>query len=145
MEIEFGRSERSTLGIEWELALVDHASGELTGAAPDILTALAPADGEEHPHITAELLTNTVEIISGVHERVSDGVADLTRTIETVRAIAEPMGVDLMCAGTHPFSQWFQQEVTDKERYATLIDRTQWWGRQLMIWGDARARRHRGP
>ena len=25
--------------------------------------------------------------------------------------------------------------VTDKERYAKLIDRTQWWGRQMVIYG----------
>ncbi len=135
LEIEFGQSRRSTLGIEWELALVDHSSGELAPAAPEILKAVELPDGDENPHITAELLTNTVEVISGVHQRVSDGLDDLSRSIDAVRAVAEPMGVDLMCAGTHPFSQWFQQEVTDKERYATLIDRTQWWGRQLMIWG----------
>jgi carboxylate-amine ligase len=40
-----------------------------------------------------------------------------------------------MCAGTHPFAQWSQQRITNKERYATLIDRTQWWGRQMLIWG----------
>jgi carboxylate-amine ligase len=41
-----------------------------------------------------------------------------------------------MCAGTHPFSPWHKQTITpDHERYATLIDRTQWWGRQMMIWG----------
>lgn len=135
MQIEFAESRRGTLGIEWELALVDHASGELTGAGPEILTAVQSPDGDANPHITAELLTNTVEVISGIHQRVSDGLDDLSRSIDAVRAVAEPMGVDLMCAGTHPFSQWFQQEVTDKERYATLIDRTQWWGRQLMIWG----------
>jgi len=135
VEIEFGRSERGTLGIEWELALVDHASGELTGAAPNILAAVKTGDGAENPHITGEFLTNTVEIVSGVHERVAEGVEHLQRSIEAVRAVAEPMGVDLMCSGTHPFSQWFQQEVTDNERYAVLVDRTQWWGRQLMIWG----------
>lgn len=135
MQIEFAESRRGTLGIEWELALVDHASGELTGAGPEILKAVQLPDGDDNPHITAELLTNTVEVISGVHQRVSDGLDDLARSIDAVRAVAEPMGVDLMCAGTHPFSQWFQQEVTDNQRYATLIDRTQWWGRQLMIWG----------
>lgn len=135
VQIDFAKSERSTLGIEWELALVDHASGELTPAAPDILETIKSADGEENAHVTAELLTNTVEVVSGVHHRVSDGVADLSRTIESVRAVADPMGVDIMCAGTHPFSQWFTQQVTDKQRYATLIDRTQWWGRQMMIWG----------
>ena len=135
MHIEFAESDRSTLGIEWELALVDHASGELAPAAPDILKAVGIPDEDKIPHITAELLTNTVEVITGVHRTVAEGLADLTRTIETVRAVSDTMGVDLMCAGTHPFSQWFSQQVTNKERYATLIDRTQWWGRQMMIWG----------
>ena len=40
-----------------------------------------------------------------------------------------------MCAGTHPFAQWFDQKVTPNERYDRLLDRTQWWGRQMMIWG----------
>ncbi|MET3770063.1 carboxylate-amine ligase [Marisediminicola sp. UYEF4] len=135
MQIDFAKSERSTLGIEWELALVDHASGELAPAAPEILGAVELPDGLENPHITAELLTNTVEVVTGVHRTVADGVADLSRTIDAVREVADPMGVELMCAGTHPFSQWFMQQVTDKERYQTLIDRTQWWGRQMMIWG----------
>jgi len=135
VRIDFAKSERSTLGIEWELALVDHASGELAPAAPEILAAVELPDGLDNPHITAELLTNTVEIVTGVHRTVADGVADLLRTIDAVREVADPMGVELMCAGTHPFSQWFMQQVTDKERYQTLIDRTQWWGRQMMIWG----------
>ena len=128
-------SERGTLGIEWELALVDHKSGELAPAAPDILDALRMPDGSDNPCITAELLTNTVEIVTGVHRTVPEGLADLRESIEAVRTVAEPMGVDIMCSGTHPFSQWFEQQVTAKARYATLIDRTQWWGRQMMIWG----------
>jgi carboxylate-amine ligase len=135
MDIEFGASKRSTVGIEWELACVDHASGELTPAAPDVLAALG-RDADAYPQVTGELLTNTVELVSAPHDRVADAVDDLRRMVQDVRAVTDPMGVDLMCAGTHPFSQWFQQEVTPgKERYATLIDRTQWWGRQMMIWG----------
>ncbi len=133
--IPFATSERGTLGIEWELALVDHKSGELAPAAPDILDALRMPDGGDNPCITAELLTNTVEIVTGVHRTVPEGLADLRESIEAVRTVAEPMGVDIMCSGTHPFSQWFEQQVTAKARYATLIDRTQWWGRQMMIWG----------
>ncbi|MFD3445785.1 glutamate--cysteine ligase [Microbacteriaceae bacterium 4G12] len=135
MEIEFSPSRRSTVGLEWELACVDHSSGELAPTAPLVLEAIGSEDGV-FPQVAAELLTNTVEVVSGVHERVGDAVADLARTIDRVREVVEPLGVELMCAGTHPFSQWFQQEVTPhKERYATLIDRTQWWGRQMMIWG----------
>ena len=135
MEIEFGSSPRSSVGIEWELACVDDSSGELTAAAPEVLGALA-SDDSVFPHVTQELLTNTVEVVSGAHEKIADAVADLETMIGRVREITDPLGVDLMCAGTHPFSQWFQQEVTPgKERYETLIDRTQWWGRQMMIWG----------
>jgi len=135
MTIDFSRSERSTLGLEWELALVDRASGELVPHAPRILPRLEHLNAEGD-RVTKELLTNTVEIVTGVHHRVRDATLDLSTTIDLVRAEAEPLGADLMCAGTHPFSQWFQQEVTpDSERYETLIDRTRWWGRQMMIWG----------
>jgi len=135
MDIEFAASKRSTVGLEWELACVDHASGELTPAGPEVLAALAD-DPAAHPQVTGELLTNTVELVSAPHDRVRLAVDDLARMVERVRDVTDPLGVDLMCSGTHPFSQWFQQEVTpDKERYATLIDRTQWWGRQMMIWG----------
>ena len=134
MRIPFAPSVRSGLGIEWEIACVDRRSGELAPAAPDLLSKLGTA--ETFPHVTNELLTNTVEIVSAPHHRTRDAVADLTRLVERVSEVAEPMGVDLMSSGTHPFSQWFQQQVTpDKPRYDTLIDRTRWWGRQMMIWG----------
>jgi carboxylate-amine ligase len=133
MEIPFGSSRRSNIGIEWELECVDRASGALAPAAPTVLERLG--HGEGYPQATKELLTNTVEIVSGPHDRIADAVTDLTTMIERVREITDPMDVDLMCSGTHPFSTYTDQEVTTSERYATLIDRTRWWGRQLMIWG----------
>jgi carboxylate-amine ligase len=135
MEIEYGKSARSTVGLEWEIACVDHTSGELTAAAPEVLKRLGDG-GDGFPQVTHELLTNTVEIVSGPHAKVKDAVADLETMLGKTRAITDDLGVDLMCAGTHPFSQWFQQDITpNSDRYDTLIDRTQWWGRQLMIWG----------
>ena len=134
MGIDFAPSLRSRLGIEWELACVDRRSGELAPAAPELLAKLGPAD--TFPHVTNELLTNTVEVVSAPHHRVRHAVADLTGLVERAGELAEPMGVDLMSSGTHPFSQWFQQQVTPGQpRYDTLIDRTRWWGRQMMIWG----------
>jgi len=43
--------------------------------------------------------------------------------------------VDLFAAGTHPFALWTDQQLSEGERYAELISRTQWWGRQMLIWG----------
>jgi glutamate---cysteine ligase / carboxylate-amine ligase len=43
--------------------------------------------------------------------------------------------VELYCQGSHPFAPPTKQPVTDKERYNELIRRTQWWGRQMVIYG----------
>ncbi len=134
MKIEFTPSERSRLGIEWEIACVDRRSGELSPAAPELLSKLGPPDS--YPHVTNELLTNTIEIVSAPHRHARDAVNDLTGLVERVIADAEPLGIDLISSGTHPFSQWFQQQVTPgKPTYDTVIDRTRWSGRQMMIWG----------
>ena len=135
MEIPFARSERSTVGIEWELALVDVDGGDLRQVAQTVLDDVRPADGGEHPNIRQELLLNTVEVVSDVRRTVAEAAADLERSIERIRQVTDPLRVELMCAGTHPFARWTQQKVTDKKRYATLIERTQWWGRQMLIYG----------
>ncbi|MBW9206555.1 glutamate--cysteine ligase [Mumia sp. zg.B17] len=135
MVLPFAQSRRSTVGIEWELALVDADTGDLRQVARTVLEGLAGPGGAPHPHVHQELLLNTVEVVSGVHQRIGDAGRDLQRSIEEVRAVTGPLRVELMCAGTHPFAQWDHQKVTDKERYNTLIDRTQWWGRQMLIYG----------
>ena len=83
MTLPFADSAQSTLGIEWELALVDAVSGELRSEAPDLLRALHVTEGlaedDVNPHMTSELLQNTVELVTGVHERVDAATADLGR------------------------------------------------------------------
>ncbi|TDW31216.1 glutamate--cysteine ligase [Cryobacterium psychrophilum] len=135
MTLEFARSARSTVGIEWEIALVDRDTGELASIAEEVLVALRSPDGSLHPTITGELLLNTVEVVSGVHETVAEAVADVAGQVDEVRAVVAPLGVDPICSGSHPFGQWYEQTITDKPRYHRLIDRTQWWGRNMMIWG----------
>ncbi|MFE5671968.1 glutamate--cysteine ligase [Agromyces sp. NPDC056523] len=136
MPIEFARSERSTVGIEWEIAIVDRASGQLASVGDRVLADLAGADGTPHPWITSELLTNTVELVSGVHHRVAGAVEDLTGQVGEVRAVLDRLGeYELICSGSHPYSQWYDQHLTDKPRYHKLIERTRWWGRNMMIWG----------
>jgi carboxylate-amine ligase len=135
MEIEFSPSRRSTVGAEWELALVDRRSGQLASVAERILEQVRPDGEEEHPKIKQELLLNTIEIISGVCSTIAEVKADLAESLEIVHSVIDPLGVEIFSAGSHPFSQWYEQKVTDKARYAKLIDRTQWWGRQMLIYG----------
>ncbi|WP_020657849.1 glutamate--cysteine ligase [Amycolatopsis benzoatilytica] len=135
MRIEFQASRRSTVGAEWELALVDRRSGELRSVAEELLAAVRPDGADEHPRIKQELLLNTIEVVSGVCRTVGEVKADLSEALDEVHRVADPLGVELFSAGSHPFSSWYRQKVTDKERYAKLIDRTQWWGRQMLIYG----------
>jgi glutamate---cysteine ligase / carboxylate-amine ligase len=130
MDIPFAQSAQSTVGLEWELMLADAQSGDLVPAAPGILQVL-----DEGSAITAELLTNTVEVTSDPRERIADAVGDLRRRIGLVQEQAARHGVSVLSAGSHPFAKWHDQHITEKSRYRTLVDRTQWWGRNLMIWG----------
>ena len=140
MKIDFAKSEQSTLGVEWELALVDRYNGDLVSVAKEVLKGVNERHPElqaddEHPHIKQELLLNTVEIVTGICHTVAEAKEDLSRSLAAVREVTDPMGVELFSAGSHPFSAPRSQPVTDKERYAKLIDRTQWWGQQMVIYG----------
>src|SRR5699024_11600834 len=67
--------------------------------------------------------------------RVSTVADDLAASIGALRHLTESRGIELMSAGTHPFAQWQSQEVRAEERYLELVDRTQWWGRNMLIFG----------
>lgn len=133
--VTFHPSAAATIGVEWELALADPDTGDLVSVADQILDAVRPAGALRHPRIHQELLLNTVELVTGVCATVPQARADLAASLAEVRAATDAMGVELFSAGSHPFASWQDQRVADGERYATLIERTQWWGRQMMIYG----------
>ena len=135
MTVPFATSARSSVGMEWEVMLADTATGDLIPRAPDLLAALEERSSFERYTVTGELLTNTVEVTSGIGDTVAAAVDDIADAIAEVRTFTDPHGIDLLCAGSHPFAQWYDQSVTDKTRYHKLIERTQWWGRNMMIWG----------
>ncbi|HLR92942.1 MAG TPA: glutamate--cysteine ligase [Jiangellaceae bacterium] len=135
MQIPFSSSPRATLGAEWELQLVDLDTRELTSGAVEILDDIAPPDEDEHPKVKHELLQSTIEVISGVCTTVSEVTDDLGATVEDVRAAARRRGLGVMCAGTHPFSDWATQRISPKERYRQLVEQMQWLARRLQIFG----------
>jgi carboxylate-amine ligase len=135
VEIPFASSERASLGVEWELQLVDRQTRELTSGAVEILEELRPAGAEEHPKAKHELLQSTIEIITGICGTVAEAKADLAGTLAVVADAAERRGLRLMCAGTHPFTDWQTQQISPKERYLELVERMQWLARRLQIFG----------
>jgi carboxylate-amine ligase len=133
--IAFADSPRSTVGIEWEIALVDRDSGDLRQTAAAVLDRLRGPDGRPGPRIRGEYLLNTVELVTDPHPTVAAAAHDLEQDLARVRAACDALRVDLMCAGTHPFARPEAQRVAAKARYQKVVDRAQWWGRQMLIYG----------
>lgn len=134
VRIDFHGSQRPTLGVEWEFALVDRRTRDLRNDA-DHLFARAKARMPDPSRLHKELLRNTVEIVTGVCDTVGDAMDDLRTALRYVTPACDELDLDLYGGGTHPFAKWDVQQLTEGHRYAELINRTQWWGRQMLIWG----------
>ncbi|GAA1686367.1 glutamate--cysteine ligase [Fodinicola feengrottensis] len=135
MRIEFSSSPRASLGVEWELELVDLDTRELRSGASEILTEIRPEGAAEHPKAKHELLESTVEVITGVCTTVAEARADLAETVEQVRQAAAKRNLGVMCSGTHPFTDWATQDISPHTRYQRLIESMQWLARRLQIFG----------
>lgn len=135
MRIDFSASERSSLGVEWELELVDLATGELAAGSEEILAELTGIGGVEHPKAKHELLQSCVEVITGVCTTVGQARDDLAVTVAEVQAAAARRNLGLMCSGTHPTTDWATQRISDNDRYRQLVERNQRIARQLQIFG----------
>lgn len=135
MQIDFNASQGPSLGVEMELELVDAGTGELTSRATEVLTAMSGADGADHPKAKHELLESTVEIITGICATAAEARDDLSKTLRDLVAQTGPRGIDLVCSGTHPFSDYRQQTLSPDPRYAWLRQEMQWMADRLQIFG----------
>jgi YbdK family carboxylate-amine ligase len=135
VEIPFQPSSRSSLGVEWELELVDLDSRELKSGASKILADLRPDAETEHPKAKHELLESTVEVITGICGTAAEVRADLEGTVHEVVQAAARLNLGVMCSGTHPFTNWETQDISPNPRYALLVEQMQWLARRLQIFG----------
>ncbi len=136
MAISWNPSRGPTLGIEWELQLIDAQTRMLRQDADLVLAALPGlvASGE-HPQIRHELMQSTVEIVTGICSTVSEAKADLGKAIGELQRIADDRGILLACAGTHPVSNWRDAKMAPIARYAELVDQMQWLARRIQTFG----------
>jgi carboxylate-amine ligase len=119
-----------TIGIEEEFQIVDGA-GELKAHIDTLL-------GEDHglgEDIKAEMLQSVVEVGTKICANVDEARAEILRLRGAIGALLAPHQLRIISAGTHPFSHWQDQRVTDLERYKMLEEEMQDLVRELLIFG----------
>lgn len=132
--MNFASSPRSTVGIEWELQLIDRDSNDLRQAADTVLAKTRMLDADTSM-INGEMLLNTIELVTRPHETIGGCTNDLRECLELLKPVVDPMRITLTSSGTHPFANPVHQRVTDSQRYAELVSRTRYWGRQMLLFG----------
>lgn len=133
MAIEFAHSQNHTLGVEWEIALIDPDTRDLVPLADDVLAKLA--ETELPIRVEREFLANTVELVTGVCDTVGEAISQLETGLAAVQKAAEDLDVRLWASGSHPFAESEEQQISDKSHYNEILERTRYWGQQMLIWG----------
>jgi len=120
-----------TIGVEEEYQIVD-AEGELK---PHITTLMAEHGEALGDHVRAEMIQSVVEAGTGVCENVEQAREEVAGLRANVARVLSESGLRMACAGTHPFSKWQEQLITEKDRYKMLEDEMQDVVRSILIFG----------
>src|ERR671924_1957801 len=130
MEINYGSNPEFSIGIEEELQLLHAESFELVSRFDEIAEAAG-----HHEQIKAELLQSVVEVATRVAESVPDAMEEARALRARLREAAAERDALIASAGTHPFSRYEHQEVTESPRYVDLIESMRWVAERELIFG----------
>ncbi len=111
--------EQFTIGIEEEFQIVDPRTRELRSHLSQML-----ADGRMllQENIKPELHQSVVEVGTGICRNIREARESVTALRRGIAQVAAKNGLCIVAAGTHPFSDWRTQEITEHERYRMIID-----------------------
>jgi glutamate---cysteine ligase / carboxylate-amine ligase len=134
MPIEFKEGNSGyTLGVEEELSVVDATTGELVPKIEEIMSRLP---GELGEFVSYELFQSVLEIKTPICATVAEAEKHLREMRGRVGSWAAACGASLASVGTHPFSRYRDQKVTDQERYKTVIRTLRWIAQREVIFGQ---------
>jgi carboxylate-amine ligase len=134
MPIEFKEGNSGyTLGVEEELSVVDATTGELVPKIEEIMSRLPEGLGE---FVSYELFQSVLEIKTPICASVAETEKQLREMRGRVGSWAAACGASLASAGTHPFSRYRDQKVTDQARYKNVIRTLRWIAQREVIFGQ---------
>ena len=94
---------------------------------------MAEAAGDER--VKPELLQSVLEVATTVGRDVGEAIDEARELRARLRAAAAEGGTLIASAGTHPFSRYEHQDVTDAPRYTGLMEKMQWIAERELIFG----------
>ncbi len=112
----FDASTDFTVGLEEEFALLDPASLGLVPRFAALRSAAEP-DPELRGAIAGELISSEIEIRSGRGEDLAAAITAQRDLRRRLFALGADTGVALGATGTHPFSDYREQQIIDTEHY----------------------------
>ena len=130
---DFSRSDGPTLGVEWEICLVDPVTRDLVPRAAEVIEEVQA----RYPdiHLEPEFLQNTIELVSPICANTKEAVRALQRDLNAVKEVADEKGLKLWASGGHPFSDFRTNPLSPKHTYEEIVNRTQYWGQHMLLWG----------
>jgi carboxylate-amine ligase len=130
VEVNFGRSAPFSLGVEEEFQLLSTESFELVSRYDEV----AEAAGSDE-RIKPELMQSVLEVATGISGTAAEAIEDARRLRARISDAAAERETVIASAGTHPFSRWEHQEVTQEPRYTGLMEKMQWVAERELIFG----------
>src|SRR5215213_1230915 len=121
-----------TLGVEEEYMVIDPESRELKSHEQKIVH-----EGQKviKDKVKAEMHQAVVEVGTDICQNVDEAFKDVATLRSTISGIAESLGFAMGASGTHPFSHWESQLITDHARYNELVAELQEAARSNLIFG----------
>jgi carboxylate-amine ligase len=107
-----------TLGIEEEYMVMDPHTRELKSHEQKIVT-----EGQKviRDKVKAEMHQAVVEVGTDICENIDVAHRDVSTLRHVISQIAGDLGLWVGASGTHPFSHWERQLITDHARYTKLL------------------------
>ena len=108
-----------SLGIEEEFMIIDPETRELRSHIEQMIEGGKTILQE---HIKPEMHQSVVEVGTGICKDIAQARHDVTHLRTSISGIARSKGLAIAAAGTHPFSSWVDQKITDNPRYKNIIE-----------------------
>src|SRR2546421_6584935 len=121
-----------TLGIEEEFAIIDPETRELRSHIQEILDYGKVMLKEQ---IKQEMHQSVVDLGTQICQSIVDARAHVIELRSRLAELAGRSGLRIASVGTHPFSHWRDQLITQGERYQEIVRDMQLLARANLIFG----------